>query len=249
MCEAPILCHFDPNEQCFVENNSSNYVNAGVLSQPDDKSILHPVAYFSRRMSPAECNYKIYDKELLAIIWCFKEWKPELKGTGLPVKVLTDHKGLEYFMTTKKLTPRQARWAKFLSEYNFIISYQSGKKNEKANALTRKPNEQPINEDNERLEHRMQTLLPPERFKHVVNLKPIEVKSDSPNEDITSAVDPAELQEPSTPPEEIKDANRSDELCIQICAYLEAPSEHARPTTHLNSCRISNGLLMKTDQI
>ena len=103
VCEAPILCHFNPNEQCFVETNSSDYVNARVLSQPDNNGILYLVAYFSRRMSPAECNYEIYDKELLSIIWCFEEWKPELKGTGIPVKVLTDHKGLEYFMTTKKL--------------------------------------------------------------------------------------------------------------------------------------------------
>ena len=73
VCEAPILPHFDPNEQCFVETNSSDYVNAGVLSQPDNNSILHPVAYFSRRMSPAECNYEIYDKELLAIIRCFEK--------------------------------------------------------------------------------------------------------------------------------------------------------------------------------
>ena len=252
VCEAPILRYFDPNEQCFVETNSSDYVNAGVLSQPDGNGILHLVAYFSRRMSPAECNYEIYDKELLAIIRCFKKWKPELEGTGLPVKVLTDHKGLEYFMTTKKLTPRQARWAEFLSEYNFIISYQSGKKNEKADALTRKPNERPINEDDKRLEHRMQTLLPPERFKHgiehVVNLEPIE-DGNSPNENTTSAVDPAEPQERSTLPEEIQDANRADELCIRIREYLEAPSERVRPTTHLNSCRISNGLLMKADRL
>ena len=129
VCEALILRHFDPNEQCFVEIDSSDYVNAGVLSQPDREGILHPVAYFSRRMSPAECNYKIYDKELLAIIRCFEEWKPELKGTSLPVKVLTNHKGLEYFMSTKKLTLRQARWAEFFSEYNFVIKFQSGKKN------------------------------------------------------------------------------------------------------------------------
>ena len=199
-------------------------------------------------MSSAECNYEIYDKELLAIIWCFEEWKPELEGTGIPVKVLTVHKGLEYFMTTKKLTPRQARWAEFLLEYNFIISYQSGKKNKKADALTRKPNERPINKDDKRLEYRMQTLLPRERFEHVVNLEPIEV-GNSPNEDITSAVDPAEPQKPSTLPEEIQDANRADELCIQIRAYLETPSEQARPTTHLNSCRTSNGFLMKADQV
>ena len=247
VCEAPILRHFDPNEQCFVETDSSDYVNASVLSQPDDNGILHPVAYFFRRMSPAECNYEIYDKELLAIICCFEEWKPELKGTGLPVKVLTDYKGLEYFMTTKKLTPRQARWAEFLSEYNFIISYQSGKKNEKANALTRKPNERPISEDNERLEHRMQTLLPAERFKHAVNLEPIEVEIDSPKEDITSAADPTEPQKFSTLPEEIRDTNRADELCSKIRAYVEAPNERAKPTTHMNSCRVSNGLLMKAD--
>ena len=107
--KAPILCHFDSSKQCFVETNSSNYVNTSVLSQLDDEGVLHPVAYFSRKMAPAECNYKIYDKELLAIIRCFEEWWPELEGTSLPVKVLTNHKGLEYFMSTKKLTPRQVR--------------------------------------------------------------------------------------------------------------------------------------------
>ena len=152
-------------------------------------------------------------------------------------------------MTTKKLTPRQARWAEFLSKYNFVISYQSGKKNKKADALTCKPNERPVDRNDERLEHRMQMLLPPERFEHVVNLQPIEVENEnSPNEDITSAVDPAEPNENhSTLPEEVKSANRVDDLCTEICAYLEAPSNREKPTTHLNSCRISSGLLMKKD--
>lgn len=73
VCEAPILRHFDSSKQCFVETDSSDYVNAGVLSQMDDDGVLHPVAYFSRKMAPAECNYEIYDKELLAIIRCFEE--------------------------------------------------------------------------------------------------------------------------------------------------------------------------------
>ena len=67
VCKAPILIHFDLSKQCHVETDSSDYVSAGVLSQ-EDNEILHPVAYFSRRMVPAECNYEIYDKELLAII-------------------------------------------------------------------------------------------------------------------------------------------------------------------------------------
>ena len=89
----------------------------------------------------------------------------------MPVKVLTDHKGLKYFMSTKKLTPRQARWAEFLSEFNFKVTYQTGKKNDKADALTQKPNERPANEENKRQEHRMQVLLPPERIK----IQPIKI--------------------------------------------------------------------------
>ena len=67
VCKVPILKHFDSSKQCHVETNSSDYVSAGVLSQ-EDNGILHPVVYFSKRMVPAECNYEIYDKELLAII-------------------------------------------------------------------------------------------------------------------------------------------------------------------------------------
>ena len=72
-CEAPILKHFDLNEQYFIETDSFDYVNIGILSQQGDNGLFHPVAYFSRKMAPAECNYEIYDKELLAIIYCFKK--------------------------------------------------------------------------------------------------------------------------------------------------------------------------------
>ena len=68
LCKAPILCHFDPNEQCFVETDFSDYVNAEMLSQLDNKGIFYLVAFFSWRMSLAECNYEIYDKKLIAII-------------------------------------------------------------------------------------------------------------------------------------------------------------------------------------
>ena len=109
MCKDLILHYFDSNNQCFVETDSSDYVNTNVLLQMRENGLLHPVAYFLRKMAPAKCHYKIYDKELLAIIRCFQEWRPELEGTGLPVKVLTDYKGLEYFMSMKKLTPRQIK--------------------------------------------------------------------------------------------------------------------------------------------
>ena len=113
---------------------------------------------------PEEYNYNIYDKELLAIIHYFEEWQPKLENTAMPIKVLTDHKCLKYFITTKKLTLRQARWTKFLSKFNFVVTYQNGKKNNKANALSKKLNERPANEKDNKQEHRMQVLLPLEHI-------------------------------------------------------------------------------------
>jgi hypothetical protein len=71
--EAPILRHFDPDLLILVEADASDYVVAGVLSQTGTDSETRPVAYFSKRISPAEGNYEIYDKELLAIVRCFKQ--------------------------------------------------------------------------------------------------------------------------------------------------------------------------------
>jgi hypothetical protein len=70
---APILARFDPDRDVIVEMDASDYVSTGVLSQYDDDNVLHPVAYFSKKHSPVECNYEIYDKELMAIVRAFEE--------------------------------------------------------------------------------------------------------------------------------------------------------------------------------
>ena len=69
----PILLHFEPDKECVVETDASDYVSAGILSQVADDGLLHPVAFLSKKHSPAECNYDIYDKELMAIIRSFEE--------------------------------------------------------------------------------------------------------------------------------------------------------------------------------
>ena len=80
----------------------------------------------SKKMSPAKCNYEIYDKELLAILRAFEEWRPDSPIED-PIHVITDHKNLEYFMTSKDHNKRQARWGEFLAEFNFRITYRPGK--------------------------------------------------------------------------------------------------------------------------
>ncbi len=103
--------------------NCEHWAAGGVLLQYDDQNKLRPVAFFSAKHSAAECNYEIYDKELLAIVKALEEWQPELEGNSRDFEVKTDHKNLQYFMTTKDLNQRQMRWAEFLSRFNFRITY------------------------------------------------------------------------------------------------------------------------------
>jgi len=72
MTETFILCHFDQTYDFILEINSFNYINDEVLSQYNDEDVLHSIVFYSKNMSSAECNYKIYNKKLLIIIRAFK---------------------------------------------------------------------------------------------------------------------------------------------------------------------------------
>ena len=92
---------FNLNKLLTVKSDSSDCITEEVLSQSDSQRVLHSVIYFSTCMSPAECNYDIYNKELLAIIRAFEKWRPELEGAVKQVQVITDYKNLEYFIIIK----------------------------------------------------------------------------------------------------------------------------------------------------
>jgi hypothetical protein len=151
----------DQSREVVIVTDASDYVSAGVLSQRDGEGVFHPVAFFSKKHSPAECNYDIYDKELMAIIKALEEWSPECEGAEHTLQLITVHKNLEYFMSKKLLNRRQARWAQFLSRFDYEIVYRPGKSNGKADALTRRPGDLPEGGD-ERLKTMEQVVLKPE---------------------------------------------------------------------------------------
>ena len=101
------------------------------------------MAFFSKKHSPAECNYEIYDKELLAIVRSFEEWRPHLIGAAQPVRVLTDHKNLEYWATKRQLNQRQVRWSGFMAQFPWYAEYRPGKLGGKPDALTRRSGDLP----------------------------------------------------------------------------------------------------------
>src|SRR6266536_431634 len=157
LTSAPILQHYSEDLETRIETDASDSVVAGVLSQKHREHWL-PVAFFSKTMNPAKCNYQIHDKEILAIVKSLEEWRPELQRKQDRFEIYTDHKSLEYFMTTKQLTARQARWAEALSEYYFIITYRPGKDNVQADALTRRSDDV-ANQDQLKKATRQQILL------------------------------------------------------------------------------------------
>lgn len=217
---APVLRHLDPNRQAILETDASDWVTGGVLSQYDDEHILHPVAFYSKNMIPAECNYHIYDKELLAIIRCFEHWRPELEHADLPIQIFTDHQALKNFMENKQLTRRQARYLDLLTEFNFQVIFRAGKNNTKADALTRRADGRPTNEDDERHKHQFQTILTPDR----VDIRVGEIEE--------SLFD------------RVLKANKEDQTCFEFRKAIEEGIELLHGVD-LTDCRLVDGALYK----
>jgi len=141
--EAPVLMHWSPDNPMLVETDASDYAIAGIISSITSDGEIHPIAFHSRTLTDAELNYDTHDKELLAIFESFKTWRHYLEGSQFRIDVVTDHKNLEYFSTTKMLSRRQARWSEFLSTFNFTIRFRPGKLGAKPDALTRRPDVYP----------------------------------------------------------------------------------------------------------
>ncbi|MBW0572876.1 hypothetical protein O181_112591 [Austropuccinia psidii MF-1] len=133
---APILSHFNPSLPTIVETDSSDYALGAVLSQVNDSG-KHHIAFYSRKLLPAELNYEIHDKELLGIVWALKRWRAFLLSLSNSFEVLTDHSSFQYFMSSKVLTCCQARWTEFLSEFHFTITYRPGRLATFPDALSR----------------------------------------------------------------------------------------------------------------
>jgi hypothetical protein len=151
----PILAQWDPERETIVEADCSGTALGGCLSQRGEDGVLYPVAYHSAKLSPAERNYTIHDKELLAIISCLKAWSAELRSVAAPFTILTDHKNLEYFSQPRPISERQARWAETLSLFNFELKYRPGSQASRPDALSRREQDEP--EDSQRVAQ----LLPP----------------------------------------------------------------------------------------
>src|SRR6201995_4756021 len=160
MTSAPVLLIPNPLQPYRVEADSSDFATGAVLSQlslDDDK--WHPAAFFSKALSPVECNYEIHDKEMLAIIRALEKWRHFLEGAVHPVDIQTDHKNLKYFITTCNLNCCQACWSIYLAHFDLTLQHIPGKLMGKPDGLSRHVDHSSGKGDNQDI-----TLLRPEMF-------------------------------------------------------------------------------------
>jgi hypothetical protein len=90
----PLLIHVDPSKPFILEINTFNFAIGAILSQLGKNNFLHHVGFCSRKFSPAEINYEIYDKKLLAIVDAFEEWRHLLEGAQHEIIMYSNHKNL-----------------------------------------------------------------------------------------------------------------------------------------------------------
>ena len=141
---APVLALPDPDRPYVVHTDASDYATGAVLQQDFGRG-LQPIAYTSHKLSDPERRYPTHDKEMLAIIKMLGEWRIYLQGRHpFTIRICTDHNSLQYFMTQPSLSARQSRWLDKLADFDFKIEYVKGPVNVVADALSRRPDHNPV---------------------------------------------------------------------------------------------------------
>ncbi len=244
--------------------NFLNYVNDEVLSQYDDEDILHSVIFYNKNMIFAECNYEIYDKELLIIIRCLKHWCFKLKCTNILIKIFIDHLNLKYFMIIKELTWWQAKWAEKLFEYNFKIIYQSKKQNLKVNVLIRMSDVKSVEANDDWKLYQHQMLLSEGRFE-LQSMKADQEDNQKADQDLTQILLRFDSESDSDLKHELNVNENSVEEMIfiqnqiivenwmnQLCFDIWIIMKQNRKTCqdiNLDNCKVLDEVLWKDDKL
>jgi len=131
----PVLRTPDWTKQFIMETDASGYALGVVIAQ-EFKDGIHPIAFHSRSLLPAEKNYDAHDKELAGVIFGFKCGRPLFLGATHAICIRTDHKNLQYFCDPCKITGRQARWIEFLQDFDYTLEHIPGSTNTVADLLS-----------------------------------------------------------------------------------------------------------------
>lgn len=131
----PVLRQPDLEKEFLLYTDASNYAIGAVLSQKDEENREYVISYASRLLKGAEVHYGISEKEALGIVWSVKYFRHYLYGKHF--KIITDHSALKYIMNIQDANGKLARWAIYLSAFDFVIIYREGANHANADAVSR----------------------------------------------------------------------------------------------------------------
>lgn len=145
LSSSSILQYPDFSKPFILTTDASKYALGAVLSQgPIGKD--KPIAFASRTLNKSEENYSTIEKELLAIFWATKYFRPYLFGRKFIL--YTDHQPLTYALNLKDPSSSMiGKWMIALLEYSYEPKYRPGKQNVVADGLSRIINDVNINEN------------------------------------------------------------------------------------------------------
>jgi deoxyuridine 5'-triphosphate nucleotidohydrolase len=141
-----------------VEVDTSQKAMGGVLTQLQHGE-WKTITFWSQAFSEAERNYDTSNRELNVVISALKHWRQYLVGTKKPFEIWTDHQNLLFWSSPQNLIRRHARWVLILADYDFTLYHIPRDKNKWANALSRMPQYEMGENDNDQT-----VILPPAWF-------------------------------------------------------------------------------------
>jgi len=133
---APVLASPRSSGKMYLDTDASEFGLGIVLSQ-EQEGLERVLAYASRSLNPAERNYSITRKELLAVIFGLKRFRQYLIGKEFVIR--TDHSALQWLRRTPEPIAQAGRWLAIMEEFNFVVQHRSGAKHQNADALSRYP--------------------------------------------------------------------------------------------------------------
>lgn len=135
LTSSPLLTHPDFAKHFYVQCDASDIGIGAVLFQKDDVDGEHPIAYFSHKLTPAQKNYSVTERECLAVVMAIKKFRAYIELMAFTV--ITDHSSLKWLMSHKDLSGRLARWSLHLQSFSFSIEHRQGSKNVVPDTLSR----------------------------------------------------------------------------------------------------------------
>ncbi|KAG2874546.1 hypothetical protein PC115_g24122 [Phytophthora cactorum] len=138
LTEAPILAVAGQDRPFHVVCDASDFAIGCALMQHDHEGRDRVIYYQSRQLKPAERNYPVHDKELLAMKYALAKFRVYLLGSG-PFVVYTDHTSRQTAVKSLHISQQMVRWLSFFAEYNFRVEYKPGRLNVVADVTMRRP--------------------------------------------------------------------------------------------------------------